>query len=484
MKLNIKNTIYVAALTGITVFAGSCDKVDFGDINSNPNATLQPITSALLTNALASIGNTTYGDGLSNVAGLYSQLFAETQYTDVSRNSRLTTNWDGFYAGYLYDLQNIINYNTDPATADKVLANGSNANQIATARILKAYFFWELTDLWGDLPYFEALKGQGRIPYDDQAAVYTDLMKELREAIAQFDNGDKVKGDILYNGDIASWKRFANSIRLQMALQISKADANLGKTEFLSALSDPAGVIDANSENAALAYPGGVYNNPFYQYYNITKRDDVGVTDTYLDFQTSHGDSRNEAVATSIVGFPYGLTRDAAVSFGNSHTDFARPMAAAATPATKAVTIVSAAHVFLARAEAAHLTWTSEDPEEMYKAGITASWQEFGINDAGALADYLENDDVSLTAPGSVDEKIATQRWLAYYPSGWKAWNVVRKNGFPVLDPAPGLTTIPIRFNYGTLEPQLNPENYANAAAKYTVGGVADSQNSPVWWDK
>ena len=73
-----------------------------------------------------------------------------------------------------------------------------------------------------------------------------------------------------FNGDIAAWKRFANSIRLIMALRMSKADATTGKSEFVAALSHPAGVIDDISENAELVYPGGNYLNPFYNYYNVT----------------------------------------------------------------------------------------------------------------------------------------------------------------------------------------------------------------------
>lgn len=484
MKLNIKNMIYVTAMSGSLIFASSCDKVDFGDTNVNPNATTEPITSALLTQALSSIGATSWGDGLSSIAGYYSQFYTETQYTETSRYAKLTANWDGLYAGYLYDLQNIINYNSDPATAEKAVLNGSNANQIATARIAKAYFFWQITDLWGDIPYFEALKGgQGRIPYDPQEAIYADLMKELREAVDQFDNGLAVKGDILFSGNIAAWKRFANSIRLQMALQISKGDANLGKTEFVSALSHPAGVIDDNSENAALAYPGGNYLNPFNSYYNVTKRDDFGVTSSILDRMNGNGDLRNSKVASSTVGFPYGLTRDAAVAFSNSNTNFARPMAAGNTPSTASVPVVTAAHVYLARAEAAQLGWTSENVEEMYEAGIAASWAEFGINNPGSLANYLADADINLGS-GSVPEKIAIQRWFAYYPNGWKAWNITRKNGFPALAPAPGLASIPVRFNYGTNEPQLNPENYAAAAAKFSANGEENSMYAPVWWDK
>ena len=452
-------------------------------MNQNPNQTTAPITSALLTNALSAIGNRTWdAGGGTTVAGLYGQYYAETQYTDASRYAKTTFNWDGFYAGVLYDLQNIINYNLDPATAPIAAANGSNKNQVAVARILKVYNFWVITDLWGDMPYKEALKGKGVIPYDTQETIYPDLLKELKESVAGFDAGLGPKGDILFSGDVAKWKKFANSLRILISLRMSKANPTLGKAEFTAALADPAGVIETNGDNAMLAYPGGVYNNPFWGYYNITKRDDYAISKPLLDWMNARVDRRNAAFGSSTIGFPPGLTRDAAVAFANANTNYAR-LQSPQTVATTGVPVVTAAHVWLARAEAAHLTWTSENRNDTYVKGITASWLQWGIDNPGALGNYLLNADVDLTG-GEELKKIATQQWIAFYPNGLQGWSVWRKTGFPVLTPAPGMTAIPRRLNYGPNEPQLNPENYNTAAAKYTASGETNSLYARVWWDK
>jgi hypothetical protein len=484
MKLNLKNIAFASAIAATLVTAPSCEKVDFGSMNENPNQTTAPITSALLTNALSAIGNRTWdAGGGTTVAGLYAQYYAETQYTDLSRYAKTTFNWDGFYSGVLYDLENIIKYNSDPATAPTAAANGSNANQIAVARILKVYNYWVITDLWGDMPYSEALKGNGVIPYDLQENIYPDLLKELKESVAGFDNGLGPKGDILYNGDVTRWKKFANSLRLLISVRMSKANPTLGKTEFAAALADPNGVIEENSDNAALAYPGGVYNNPFWQYYNVTKRDDYAVGKPLLDWLNARVDLRNQVFGTTTVGFPTGLTRDAAVAFANSNTNYARLMNTSVATSTSSVPVVTAAHVWLARAEAAQLTWTSEDIAEAYAKGIGASWRQWGIENPGSLANYLANADVDL-AGGDVAKKIATQQWIAFYPNGLQGWSVWRKTGYPALTPAPGMTTIPRRLNYGPNEPQLNPENYNTAAARYTASGEANSLYARVWWDK
>src|SRR5687767_5121480 len=307
--MNYRKIIFATSIAVSLLAVQSCTKFeDFGNTNNNPNATTSPITSALLTNALSGIGNTVWGNGITVSGGLYAQYFSETQYTEASRYTKPVFNADAFYAGAMYDLQNIINYNSDPATAEIAAANGSNANQIAVARILKAYYFWILTDTYGDIPYFEALKGDGNLQYDAQSDIYPALIQELKDAVDQFDGGLAMRGDILYNGNIARWKKFANSMRLLMALRLSDAPttpATYARDEFNAALNHPAGVIQENADNAALVFPGGVYNHPLYQYYIITLRDDYAVSTTVMNFLNANGDARRAVFGSSTIGFPY-----------------------------------------------------------------------------------------------------------------------------------------------------------------------------------
>lgn len=473
---------------GILVFQ-SCEKIEnFGNMNSNPNATTAPNTAALLTNTLGGIGGTVWGGypgSLTVDAGFYCQYFTESQYTETSRYQPASINWDGTYAGALYDLQNIILYNTsDPNAAS---ANGDNANQIAIARILKAWYYWLLTDSYGDIPYSDALKGTGAIKYDDQSTIYPALITELKQAVAQFVNPSiAIKGDVLYGGDISKWKKFANSVRMLIALRMSRKNASLGNTEFNAALNDPAGVITVNSENASLVYPGGVFPNPIYNFYNIQQRFDVALCKTVFDVMGG-SDNRRNVFGTSTVGFPYGLDRPAAVAFANANTNWAR----VAGNSTSPLVLVGAANVYLARAEAARLGWTAENASTMYATGVQRSWEQWGVYDATAFANWLAGNDLSSTP----DKRIGEQTWLAWYPNGWQGWSAWRKTtppptptiaaGYPALTPAPQTPVIPIprRFPYGTNEPQLNPANYTPAAEKYKVGGVPNSQDARMWWD-
>src|SRR4030095_8996938 len=113
---------------------------------------------------------------------LYAQYTSETQYTDASRYTDPNLGWDGYYGGPMYDLQSIINYNTDPATKDLALIYGSNANQIATARILLDYYYMVMTDTYGDLPYTGALKNNATPAFDKQQDVYPALINDLKRS--------------------------------------------------------------------------------------------------------------------------------------------------------------------------------------------------------------------------------------------------------------------------------------------------------------
>lgn len=467
--------VFAALLTG-------CSKGidDFGDINRNPNSTTVPITSALLTNVLAGVGGNIWGGGINTTAGLYCQYMSETQYTDISRYATPTLNWDGFYAGDLYDLQNIINVNTDPATKTIAAQNGSNNNQIATARILKAYYFWMLTDAYGDIPYSEALKVDNpTIPYDKQEVIYPDLIKELKAAVAQFDGGATVLGDIMYNGNITRWKKFANSLIASIALRMSKANAALGKTEFAAAIAG--GVIDNNADNASIVYPGGNYRNPIYNYYVVTQRFDFAVSETVTNQLTAKNDPRINVYTSNAKGFPYGLTRADALAWQTANPTFGFLYSFTATPQTMPMFLMTAGQMYLARAEAARLGWTTEVAAAQYANGITAEMNRWGITNVGTIATYLAQADIALTGLASDAQKIAEQRWLSYFPDGNQGWAEYRRTGFPAMAPVPGSSNaVPRRIPYGPNEPLYNPTSYANAAATYN----SNSMNAKVWWDK
>jgi hypothetical protein len=455
---------------------------DFGDTNVNPNGTAVPSTAALLTNVLSGLG----GLAAQTRPGLYAQQFSETQYTEVSLYALPQLEFDAGFAGALMDLQNIININSDATTKANATKFGANANQIATARILKAYILWTTTDRWGDIPYFEALKGSANLSpkYDTQEAIYKDLVKELKEAAAQFQpSAAKVLGDIIYGGDIAKWQKFANSLRMLIALRTSKVypGANdFGGVEFRAAYEDARSYIATNTDNFTIKYPGTVaaFSNPWWALYN--GRTDYGESKLMTDLTASLSDPRQAAFGSSTTGFPYGLTRDQAVAFG---TSYATILAANKRDRSSPLVVIGASDVLLAIAEAAQRGWVTATVATVYQNAIAENWAEWGVT--GNLSTYMSNASVALTGAASDLQKIQLQQYLSFYPDGLQAWSNWRRTGVPVLTPTPNAIgsskQIPRRFTYGPNEYNLNSASVKEATSRLNGGDTPDAR---VWWDK
>lgn len=492
MKLFKK--ISLVAVLMATVFT-SCEKIkDFGDTNVDPNRTTTPNTAALLTSVLANIS----GRATQQNPGYFCQYFAETQYPGISVYTLPQFDFDGLYAGSMYDCQNIINTATNPLTSGAAAANGSLNNQIAIARILKSYYFWVITDAWGDAPYSQALSGGTlQFPvYDKQEDIYKGILNELKEANAQFDGGNTVKGDVVFGGAVASWKKLSNSLRMLVALRMSKRYPNAGElasNEFNAALSAAGGSIETNADNFSVSYPGGSYNNPWYTLYDGRK--DVGQADVFVSRLTTLNDKRqlNNIYGSSQVGVPYGRNRDYMNNVWGpvfSADQWSRVLNAGLRTSSGRVDIVHAAAVLFARAEARERGWTTTPNEtltarQLYEKAITSSFTQWGlaVTDAGA---YINTVDVfyGTTAPENIN-KIALQRYIALYPDGLQGWCEWRRTGIPALTPAADASNsggqIPRRFVYGVNDYSTNRTNVLDAASRITGG---DSQDAKVWWDQ
>jgi hypothetical protein len=484
----MKKAFKIASLvfTAAVLLGGTgCNKIkEFDDTNVNPNGTPVPVTSALLTRAIAEMGGQFGGLAISNYTrpGYYAQYFSETQYPEASLYGVPQLEFAGNYSGFMYDLENIIIQNTDEATKDKVAAFGSNGNQIGVAKTLKAYAFWTITDRWGDVPFSEALQGNPTPKYDTQEEIYAGILNLLKEALASFDGGPGMKGDIIYKGNVSKWKKLANSLRMLVSLRMSKVYPNAGglaANEFTAALGDAAGSISTNSDNAAIDFPGGAYQNPWYTTYVVSGRIDDAVSETVTDMLSSLNDPRINKYGSTTTGFPYGLDRPHAIAVSPG---WGLVLGGMSISDAEDIVLVNAATVLFARAEAAERGWTSETAATLYNDAVTASLSQWGYG--ANAATYLAQASVAYGATDHL-RKIGTQRWIALYPDGMQAWSEWRRTGFPVLTPAPYATNssgqIPRRLVYGTGEYSTNNEKVTEAAARLTGGNTQDAR---MWWDK
>src|SRR5688500_14114542 len=197
--------------------------------------------------------------------------------------------WSSFY-GYLNDIENIY------AIADEL---GEN-NYKAIALVYKCWAYSILTDSYGDVPYTEATKATEGIlqpAFDNQKDIYTDILKNLEEANALFDDTKALTygGDLVYNANalsggknagILKWKKFTNSLRLRLLLRISKRDGEINVTEQINAiLADPSAypVFTSNADDAIFRYPGTFpYFNPYYNARTLDWREGTYFTKFFL----------------------------------------------------------------------------------------------------------------------------------------------------------------------------------------------------------
>ncbi|MGN6530639.1 MAG: SusD/RagB family nutrient-binding outer membrane lipoprotein [Ginsengibacter sp.] len=474
-------------------------------ININPNQPTVASNAQLLTYAINQIPNV-----IEEQSGmLYTQQLAQKPYTDESRYISVNFDFYGIYAGALENLQTII------STKNFNVNDGSQANQLAVARILKAWFFWHATDRWGDIPYSDALKGITNFTpkYDSQKDIYYDLLKELKEAAAQIDNGNPVSGDILYSGDMDAWKKFANSMRVIMALRLSKVDPAKGKTELTDALTGP--VISDNSESAVYVHLNTeAYENYWYYVRNVQGRPWYWASQTLVDYMKPLGDPRLPIFADpngsgDYVGVPYGLDANAVGTIPSSSVSF---MGVHVRTQNAPTYILTYAEVLLAIAEADKLGWLpggDEDAKQKYYAAIEASvrqWNRtsfkayndnlnkqvepvpYSKDDAGditGLSTYLAQPSIVYNSADAI-KQISYQRWVHLYMNGYEAWAEWRRTGYPVLAPAPNNNNIaiPRRQAYPTKEQNINPANYKAAVAAQPGLGGKDDLTGRVWWDK
>jgi hypothetical protein len=473
--------IFRPVLFLVILAAVSCKK-ELADINRNPNAAENPQPAYLLTSAEKLSSDAYWGaDNNFNSSLLIVQHWAKIQYTDPDRyifsNSSFTSLWNTVYSQSLTNLNAIIALPEEKA----------NTNYKNVAVILRSWIFQLLTDAYGDIPYHQA----GNIAeyvtpqYDAQEDVYKGLLAELKAAVDALEVNDKaIAGDVIYNGDIANWKKFGNSLRLRIAFRIADRDPETAKQEIGDVLADAGGVIADNSETARLVYSDAPQQNPASAWFDT--RDDYRISKTMVDALYALNDPRlpvyaakpSDASVTDYVGVPNGLSTTDASNLGFAKTS--RPGTYFLAPHAPAV-IFSYAELLFYRAEAVARGFVTGDAAGLYDQAITASLNQYGITDAAVIQNYLGQPQVQYDA-ANYKKSIGEQKWIALFGNGLEAFAEWRRLDYPQLSPGPAAVLegkIPVRFIYPGTEQSLNGENYKRAVGSQG----ADLLTTRLWFD-
>ena len=510
----MKNKIlYILAVTGLFVLT-SCG--DFGDMNLDPNHPLQVDTRFLFTRACQGTTFAVYSnapapsvDTYDPWSQIYPQYFAEgkniqfTEFSVVDFDTRI------YYNTFLRNLKLIIDMNEDPEQkmTEFVISMGSNENQIAAAKTLRAFYYMHMTDILGMLPFSEALMGdEGNFTpkYDTQKDIYDALDAELNEAYTMFDESSSLssKYDILFNGNISKWKKLNASLRMLMAIKLSDVDPNIGKTRFSKAYQD--GGIESNTDNLRYRYLNETDNmNPLHDNMIVSARVDFAPSKTIVDALLNLKDPRVFSYAIpnpqgKFDAVPFGVPRAEIVNYVGKIAMFNPKLYEMNAP----VTIISAARMLLIEAEAAVRGWINADPETLYNQAIAMSFAEKDFESDLAKYDpeelqelmdlydfvtdldaYIAQPSVALTGTDQQKiEKIAMQRWLnGFLEDGIEAWSDWRRLNVPKLDPGRATieTHIPYRRFYYLQDYETNMANYKAAIAAQGP----DNFDTRVWWD-
>jgi hypothetical protein len=486
----MKHNIFLNALIfSLVLCAGTACTKNFQEINTDPTLVTKDVIKPglLLTTVLkGSIFDIVNRGTVAEYSGYCKN--------PASGDIFITRHWDdpfsGYYRNYLINTAEIIRLTAD---------NPAASNENAIGRIWKVWLFHQLTDTYGDVPYFDAVQDINKVVtqpvYDAQQDIYKDMLKELKEAATaladdpgKFSFGD---ADILFKGDVSAWKRFANSLRLRLAMRVRYADASLAQENITDVLN--AALIDDNSQSAILAtLDDGNNDNANQLYvYNLTQPGNMLVSFTVTDNLKRLNDPRLSVFAKPALvpaagyrGAPLQLSQDQNQTYrysGDSTSLFGDYFL---HPVLKLV-VMNAAEVKFLRAEAALAGLSAEDAQALYTEGIQDAMDQYQI-DPTQTAAYLAS--AAGVLNGTDEEKleqIIVQKWLAMYYQANEGWAEFRRTGYPRIWTGGQLGdtegNIPRRLIYSGDEYFKNTEHVKAAAALLSNG---DTYMSHVWWDK
>lgn len=512
-KTKLRRAIVAAALSTPLWLAIGCTN-NFDDINTNKTkiSTIGKTEIPYLFSKAQSAGILsayTYQVGQNLFSDQYAQYFAcvATYFPSdrfVIRMDWLQGPWTQMYTEVVPQLKSILD-NTDASSAENALAN-----------IWWVYTFHRWTDYIGPIPYFNAGIPAQSVAYDAQDKIYDDFFKRLAAAttVLKAKSSDTPFGDfdLMYGGDVSKWIKFANTLRLRLALRISKVDPARAKTEAEAAVAG--GLLTTSPDDDALvsrSAKGNDYNglsimSDWNEFRMSASMESVlkGYADprmsTYFLPAVKTGTFeglRNGLTATQ-------LTDPVNTADYNSHVG----QRWTSTGLETSQNVMATAESYFLRAEGALNGWNmGGTAKDFYLKGIENSMKQWGVTDAAAISTY-QNSTSTPVAPndymksaalsnipvawGSTEavqrEQIATQKWLALFPDGFEGWAEYRRTRLPKLYPVVNsdnpdipaggvLRRIPILL----IEQQTNG-TAASAAVKLLNG--TDKVTTPLWWDK
>ncbi|MEN7549815.1 SusD/RagB family nutrient-binding outer membrane lipoprotein [Rapidithrix thailandica] len=516
-----KSKIYIAALAMLFCL-GACS--NWEELNMDPNnPPAEKVSPALKVGGVfkESCMNAELHQRVHN---LYVDMFAQYYlgyfgtYDYVSNDPWTTLFWENHYKWFNSLNVLVMDYES----------NEDFTNIVSIIRIWKVWISHRGVDLLGDIPYFEVADGV----YDAEELIYKDFLKELEESVANFDASKESMNDPIYHGDLGKWTKFANSLRLRLAMRLTNVEPELAKQHAEAAVAG--GVLESFDEmptmfsNTTAWGEGYSYNYYFWwgagngvvmsqSFYDLTvniggvpfKTTDVGdrlANGEYPEFVDPRatvifGSSDQNAENSEIAGYQ---GRWSGIAAGLASPDRAEEANRVQNNSrinvtlrgkfngdnAREFTILPIAEIWFLRAEGASYGWNMAVPtQDAYENGVRASFDYWGLKSADTYlaSEAVNNQGISAKwgdGNGTELEKIITQKYIGGYPdNGWEAWADLRRLELPELEFGLQLNTnvpegkIIQRVKYPLNQAQVNGDNYNQVKDK-------DTEGHKHWWSK
>ncbi len=447
------------------------------DINNDPNEPTDVPMNTLLVGAEVNLAYILGGDATRMPASIVQHYSGHRgqplEYGQYNITAAATDNlWANLY-DVMFDLRTI---------QTKARDNNSNV-YLGISQILEAYTMSVTTDLFGDVPYTEALRGSLNInpKYDTQESIYTSLISLIDSGIANTKLSSSLRpttDDVIYGGNITKWERFGNSLKLRLLNHLSKRNPNAAKA-FLD--SNPA-LINSTVDNARVVFGNSPANaNPIHQFDVLSGRKDNAVCNTIVNFMKSYNDPRisvyflpvaNGALAGQILGNRPGGDDD-----DSGETKFSRVGSAFAS-INSPVRLMSAAEVNFVKAEIYKRASDDANAKTSYDRAITEDFSDLGISNVSsflALPDIAYNNSL---------QRIMEQNWVTMFQASFESWVDWRRTGFPAVTvPLVNRTNgvVPRKLSLPQTEINLNSQSLSQGPG---IPVPFETLKGRVWWDQ
>ncbi|RIJ50568.1 SusD/RagB family nutrient-binding outer membrane lipoprotein [Maribellus luteus] len=484
-------------LVVLLVFNTACDD-EFEKTNTNPNAVTKIDPEYLFANACL---QTMRGNGnkylqfpfATQYAHIYSgqnnSMFIDRYYDNFTSHEYRDV-FEGFYYGPIRHVQEVLRL-TKPG------GDYENPVRYAMARIIAVMNLVQLSDAFGSIPYRDGGLGQeGNLypEYDSVETIYKDALDELKNAITVLNTASSADGfpgaDPIFSNNLENWRRFANSLRLRYAMRIRFVTEEKSYAENIIKECLAAPLIEENSQNVVNENQDsdiGEFQNPVYSHYDYWK---WKMSAFFVDRLKLLNDPRLEVfvkpnTAGEFVGLPNGLSNSALPDWDlNTVSSPADNLVGKAAP----FYFMSAAEIWLLRAEAALAGISQENANQLYQTGIRKSLEQWQVDET--IIDTYLAENTNSTLNGSTEhrfEQVCTQVWISVLPNAMEGWNTIRRTGYPKIQQreAPdfdlGITNgnLPVRLRYPSSEVNINHSNYLKALEMQGE----DLITTKLWWD-